>query len=124
MIYFPVRNQSDARLAWYIIHDYKNRPEKVEDLKREVREYMTAGPNVEEFRIVKDYGIDGAISLEVLPETLPNLETAAKWFEVWRVIPANDSCGYDCTGTIFTSWFKVFERNGRFWAYHRVARDV
>ena len=31
---------------------------------------------------------------------------------------------YDCTGQAFTSWYKVFARGGRFWAYHRVSVDV
>lgn len=31
---------------------------------------------------------------------------------------------YDCTGQAFTSWYKVFVRGGRFWAYHRVSVDV
>ena len=31
---------------------------------------------------------------------------------------------YDCTGQAFTSWYKVFVRGGRFWAYHHVSVDV
>ena len=31
---------------------------------------------------------------------------------------------YDCTGQIFTTWYKIFRRGGRFWAYHATAMDV
>lgn len=125
-LYFPVRNWRDAQLAWYIIHDYKNRKDKQEeiaDLKREVREYMNLGPNAWEFRVVKDYGCDGLITLEKLPENIIDYNTAVEWFKINRVyeyIPSQ----YDCTGQLFTNYFKVFKRNGNFWAYHSVSCDV
>ncbi|MBQ3552483.1 MAG: hypothetical protein IJA35_04945 [Clostridia bacterium] len=31
---------------------------------------------------------------------------------------------YDCTGQIFTTWYKIFKRHGQFWVYHATAMDV
>ena len=31
---------------------------------------------------------------------------------------------YDCTGQMFTAFYKLFKRNGRWMAYHHFAMDV
>ena len=31
---------------------------------------------------------------------------------------------YDCTGKLFTSWYKCFRRHGKWMAYHSVSADV
>lgn len=31
---------------------------------------------------------------------------------------------YDCTGCLFTEWFKVFRRRGRWYAYHCIGMDI
>ena len=118
-----IRNNSDVRLAYFMLNCYRKEPEKTAELKRKIREYLHREPESNDFRIVKDYGIDGFISLEKLPEEITDYDTAVEWFEMWRVrecVPSQ----YDCTGQLFTNWFKVFKRNGSFWAYHSIGCDV
>lgn len=93
----------------------------IDDMKREIRAY-THKPISEE-RIVKDYGIDGEIVLIPLPERLTSLENAIEYFEDVEKLYYVPS-PYDCTGQLFTNWYKVFKRNDRFYAYHSIGRDV
>ena len=58
-----------------------------------------------------------------LPKTITDEETAREWFEYNEYMHIRPSM-YDCTGQLFTSWYKIIERNGRFYAYHCVSLDV
>ena len=58
-----------------------------------------------------------------LPEYIETMDEAVSYFEDYEYRPYYPSA-YDCTGQAFTSWYKVFVRGGRFWAYHRVSVDV
>lgn len=125
-----VRSCSDLKVAYEILSIYKElisehgKTERVEERiaeqKREIRKFHKKSTDR---RIVKDDGIDGYILLIELPETLGNMQDAEEYFEERETISAVPSI-FDCTGQAFTSWFKVFERRGRFMAYHSVGFDV
>lgn len=102
----------------------------VAELKRDVRKWTHKPSNVDTFfdgdverRIVKDDGIDGFVELVTLPDGIDNVPYANKFFHEHVYIESRPSI-YDCTGRAFTSWYKLFNRNGRFCAYHRVSFDV
>lgn len=124
-----VRNSNDLKIAYEILNVYKEIPvcEKSEKLmkriaeqKREIRRFHKKSTDR---RIVKDYGIDGYVLLIELPEKLENVQEAEEYFEECETISAAPSM-FDCTGQAFTSWFKVFRRRGRFFAYHSIGFDV
>ena len=124
-----VRNSNDLKIAYEILNVYKEIPvcEKSENLmkriaeqKREIRRFHKKSTDR---RIVKDYGIDGYVLLIELPEKLENVQEAEEYFEECETISAAPSM-FDCTGQAFTSWFKVFRRRGRFFAYHSIGFDV
>lgn len=125
-----VRNDNDLKVAYEILNIYKElisehgKNERVEkriaEQKREIRKFYKKS---NDRRLVKDEGIDGYVLLIELPETLENMQDAKDYFEMRETICAVPSI-FDCTGQAFTSWFKVFERRGRFMAYHAVGFDV
>ncbi len=102
----------------------------IPQLKEELRYYANRD-NLEdvglgfmvERRFVKDYGIDGYIELVSIPAVFDNEEDCREFFMDFIHIGYTPSA-YDCTGQAFTSWYKLFNRNGQFYAYHRVAYDV
>lgn len=71
-------------------------------------------------------GVDGGgrIALEELPVN-PEWcqEDVEAWFTENRYIHGVNS-QYDCTGCLFTEWFKVFRRRGRWYAYHCIGMDI
>ena len=94
------------------------------NLKKEIRAFYRRENEFDgEQRVIRDDGFDGAIELVKLPEWLESIEDATEWFKIVRLIVPTPS-PYDCTGRMFSVWFKIFERQGRFWAYHKVAFDV
>ena len=104
-------NQKENKKLQKIIVDYK----------KEIRAYVNK--KTSDRRIIKEYGIDGYIELIALPERLTDLENAIEYFEDVEKIYYRPTY-YDCTGQAFTSWYKVFKRNDRFFAYHSVCFDV
>ena len=93
---------------------------RLRNKKREIRKFHKKSSDR---RIVKDDGIDGYVLLIELPETLGNMRDAEEYFEERETICAIPSV-FDCTGQAFTSWFKVFRRRNRFFAYHSIGFDV
>ena len=89
-------------------------------IKRAIREY-TNRPSGGVW-IVKDDGADGYIELREMPR-FDSLEEADEWFRRCYYLEARPSA-YDCTGQRFTVWYKLFQRRGRWWAYHSVGVDV
>ncbi len=126
-----VRNNNDARLAFDLINfvnnyakehpamDLRNNPNII-DAKRKLRAFINKPKNE---TLVKDYGIDGYISLIRLPKKLETEEAARNYFEEEEYLVCRPS-QYDCTGQAFTCWYKLFKRQGSWMAYHRVAFDV
>lgn len=93
----------------------------VKEVKRSIRAYTNrpVSPN----RIFGE-DIDGLISVFPLPESISSREDAIEFFEENELIVYRPTY-YDCTGQLFTSWYKIFQKpDGRFWAYHSIGRDV
>ena len=95
---------------------------KIAEKKRELRK-MLKRPAQNNRKIVKNYGIDGFIELIHLPKHLSSKEAAKRWFEENEFIESPRSA-YDCTGKLFTCWFRIFKRGDEFIAYHRVCTDT
>ena len=92
----------------------------VKEVKQKIRTYTNA-PGDETRYLDEDF--DGVTLLFPLPEDLKSTEAAVEYFREALYIHFVPS-PYDCTGRPFTSWFKVFKRGNRFWAYHRIGRDA
>lgn len=136
-----IKNDRDYRCGYELLNilskvDRKacDDPEKLEqhiaNLKRELRAYAHRSSAVDvgmgfmvERRIVHDDGIDGYVELVSIPEVFDTMEDADEFFKDFLEIECRPSM-YDCTGQAFTSWYKLFRRNGQFWVYHSVGFDV
>lgn len=97
--------------------------DKILKRKRKIREIYKRENEKPERHIVHENGIDGYIELLRLPEEITTRETADEWFkynEYMECVPS----AFDCTGQRFTNWYKLVERNGRWWAYHCISVDV
>lgn len=126
-----VKNDQELRVAYEILallndgsHTFSN-PERlaqcIVDTKRAIRLYTHREVDYDR-RIIKDDGMDGFISLERLPADIRDQEQAKEFFERFMTHHYRSSA-YDCTGQAMTNWFKVFPRNGGFYAYHSVSFD-
>ena len=132
---FNVYDKESARTAYNAVKMFEelkdvNIKDYIDDLKREIRKWTNRKCFVDSFfdgdvdrRVVKDYGIDGFIEFVTLPEGIDNEKYADEFFHRYVYIEPVNSL-YDCTGKIFTSWYKLFKRKGRFYAYHSVSVDV
>ena len=122
---FNIRNYDDLRLAYMILEldaeHGERRKEHADNLKRKMRKFCNAP--LSEKRIVSDNGIDGYIVLYPLPEYIQTAEEAKEYFNQYEYIEMTYSA-YDCTGKAFTSWYKIFNRNNRFFVYHSIGFDV
>lgn len=130
---FKVYGKESARDAYKAIKMFSEMTIKdsvkgfTDEVKREVRRWANKpsnyfGGNVER-RLVKEYGIDGYIELVALPENIDSEAKANSYFHEYIYIEPVNSL-FDCTGKAFTGWYKLFNRNGRFYAYHSVNMDV
>ena len=97
--------------------------DKILKRKRKIREIYKRENEKPERHIVHENGIDGYIELLRLPEEITTRETADEWFQYNEYMECVSSV-FDCTGQRFTSWYKLVERNGRWWAYHCISMDV
>ena len=126
-----VNNDQELRVAYQILSILSDKalrvdnPEKlaqhIVETKQAMRRYIHREIGYER-RIIKNYGMDGYISLERLPADIRDLEQANEFFERFMTYHYRPSA-YDCTGQAMTNWFKVFPRNGGFYAYHSVSFD-
>lgn len=94
----------------------------IANIKREIRTYNNL-PTSDTRIISADY--DGRFELVRLPDELDRMheEVAAGWFREHCYLESYIG-PYDCTGQEFTSWYKLFRRQGHWFAYHKVCRDV
>lgn len=124
--YGEIKNDAGLRMAYEmlgILKELGGRREGMEiSIKRAIRKYSQRPSTWAIRRIVKDEGIDGYTELIMLP-AFDTLERAEVFFRDRHYIEATPSA-YDCTGRCFTVWYKLFQRRGNWWAYHRVAMDV
>lgn len=94
---------------------------RIHALKLDIRKYNNR-PEPEEI-LVKDYGIDGYVIRKPLPDCLTTVKDAEEWFKENEYMTCRPSM-YDCTGDLFTSWYKIYEKDGRLWCYHSIGVDV
>lgn len=97
--------------------------DKIIKEKREIRKIYKKEHEKPERHIVHDNGIDGYIELLQLPEEITTMETADEWFQYNEYMECVPSA-FDCTGQKFTNWYKLVNRNGRWWVYHSISVDV
>lgn len=126
-----VNNDQELRVAYQILSILSDKnlrvdnPEKLAqhiiETKQAMRRYIHREIGYER-RIIKNDGMDGYISLERLPADIRDQEQAEEFFERFMTHHYRPSA-YDCTGQAMTNWFKVFPRNGGFYAYHSVSFD-
>lgn len=123
--YPAIRDARELRIAYFMLKNVVEGSETIStalaiSLKCTIRAYTNRAG--EPRRIVKDDGADGYIELIEMPafEDAP----AAEEFFNDRYFMESPHSAYDCTGQCFTSWYKLFERRGHWWAYHRVCVDI
>ena len=69
--------------------------------------------------------LDVGIQLEQLPDELNSYtEDEAQELFMWNRYRTAAPSQYDCTGQLFTNWFKLTRRRGHWFAYHSIGRDV
>lgn len=122
-----IKNTRDLRLAYELLNILEQHSgvtvPKIVELKQKIRAFSN-GP-APQSRIVKDYGMDGYIAIQQLPDFTDSytLDEATEYFQDVEVIEPPCSW-YDCTGRPMTNWFKIFRRRGHWFAYHSVSFDV
>lgn len=128
-----ITNRADLKAAYEELIFWKNDPKLkdsalinnriIKKLKEGIRDYYKR-INQRTDRLVKWYPDgEGEIWLEELPETIKTKEEAKDWFLYHRYRAALPS-PYDCTGQLFTAWYKIFKRNGKYIVYYCICRDV
>lgn len=139
---FEIKDMADFRRGWEVLRIFNNPEFRVQHhytdeldkhivlLKTALRAYANreTATNVGlgfmvERRIVKEYGIDGYVELVSIPEVFDSESSAEEFFHDFLERECHPS-QYDCTGQAFTSWYKLFKRNGRFHVYHSICFDV
>lgn len=105
-----------------IVDDRGAAEREIVRLKREIRRFLRPQKHRTTHRIIRGDS-DGYLEIVTLPDRIDSLEGASEYFENHErreYIPSQ----YDCTGQLFTSWYKPFKRRGRYYCYHRVLADV
>lgn len=121
-----IRDNRELREAYIIMTELlkmeqvTDKNKTVIELKRDIRRYLKDGG----FKgwkgtLVKDYGIDGYITLYELPDVSDPVEYFEENERIHYVPRA-----WDCTGQAFTEWYKIFKRHGKTMVYHRIGYDV
>ena len=94
----------------------------IKEAKQDIRRYLKWKDETDR-HIIKDYSIDGYIELIELPEYVKSKDEAEEYFESEEKLIYKPSA-YDCTGQLFTGWYKLFVRRDKWFCYHRVCCDV
>lgn len=123
-------NDRDLRVAYEILQILADKNltakniervrEHTKKIKRAIREYRDRNENMAQI-VRSDF--DSMLVVLPLPQHLETKECATEYFLDHYFLEARPSA-YDCTGQVFTSWYKIFRRRGQFWAYHATAMDV
>ena len=102
--------------------EYTNKNNLVQQVKAEIRK-RNKKESVKDRRIIKDYGIDGYILRIECPDYVHTKEDGEEWFHEEEELYYYPSI-YDCTGQLFTSWYSLFNINGKWICYHSISCDV
>lgn len=123
-----ITNRADLKVAYEELLFWKSEPKLnnihiIRKIKEGIRDYFKR-MNQNVSHLVKwDPDGDGEIWMEELPEEINTKEEAEEWFICNKYREATPSV-YDCTGQLFTVWYKIFKRNGKYIIYHCICRDV
>lgn len=122
---FTTVHEDNLRAAYDILHILADQEgDKVEEyrvqIKRAIRAYNKRP--IDEALVIEQSS-DGLLTVFPLPADLKTEYAAKDYFVDHHLLAAPNSM-YDCTGKVFTVWFKIFRRRGQFWAYHATAMDV
>lgn len=98
----------------------------IKKAKKRIRQYYKDEASNKDPYIVsvfhEDY--DGYIEKIVAPvEPDETLEDVKGWFNDNYYIHYYNR-GYDCTGQLFTAWYRIFKTNGNWIIYHCICADV
>lgn len=120
--YPAIRNDDDLRMAYRLLNCVQEdmlSPVLVRAIKQEVRKWNRMDSAT---HMVQDNG-DSVTLLVELPGHIKNQDVAECYFRNHHYRECLPSA-YDCTGQLFTAWYKLFQRNGRWCAYHTICMDV
>lgn len=135
-----IRNSEDLRMKYeYLLlaNKLKNEVSSIDidryndfiyEIKKEIRDYYKEREEERKEWLIKDNGINGGIVLFELPSEINSVkidsfELAEEYFKAYEYRRCRPSM-YDCTGQVFTSWYKIIKRNNKFYAYHCISFDV
>lgn len=122
--YPTIRGNTDLRMAYSFLSMALETALPIDftvAVKRAIRKYNHRQTD-DGFRAIWSDG-ESCVYLVALPETIDSKEGAKRYFEDVEYRPPINS-PYDCTGWVFTSWYRLFERRGRWYAYHCLCMDV
>lgn len=124
----PIKNSRELKIAYEVLEEIQSlKTEKSKEvscrIKIRIRDYFRERECELKRRCIKNYGDGTAIFLEELPEYIKTEPQAEDWFEYNRYIESPHTA-FGCIGRLFTSWFKVICRRGRYYAYHYISCDV
>ena len=124
-----MHNYRDVRIWLTLLRDAERdgKPmdnDKYIEIKRAIRKfYHKVCEKAKEDTAVISGDFDCYTRRYPLPECIKTKEEAVEYMEEYEVMECAPS-QYDCTGQHFTSWYKVFCRNGRWQVYHHICVDV
>ena len=118
-LYYEVLNEVRTKMPEKDVSPLLN---SIKEAKRDIRRYLKWKSNSDR-HLVKDYGIDGYIELVEFPDSIKTEDEAKDYFESEERLICRPSV-YDCTGQLFTGWYKLFMRRVKWMCYHRVSCDV
>lgn len=123
-----IKNMNELAKAWDLLHFYTstmaelgNKPAaeaRVLELKKDIRRFNRAIAR-QEIAWEDEYGYVEKVKA---PKECIDWEDVVDWFEWHEKIDYSDR-GYDCTGQMFTLWYKVVKLHGEWWIYHRIVCD-
>ena len=118
-----IKNENESAIL-----DMDSYNDSVYEIKKEIRDYYKEREEERKEWLIKDDGIDGGIVLFELPSEINSIkidsfELAEEYFKAYEYRKCRPSM-YDCTGQVFTSWYKIIKRNNKFYAYHCISFDV
>lgn len=97
--------------------------EEIQNTKRDIRKCNKSHEADSDGRRVIKSDYDGFVELVELPLGIDSYDAADEYFKEYKYVHMTPS-QYDCTGQLFTSWYKLFNRRGIWMAYHSIGIDV
>lgn len=117
-----IKNENESDIL-----DLDSYNDSVYKIKKEIRDYYKEREKDRKEWLIKDDWIYGSIVLVELPNEINSVkidsfELAEEYFKAYEYRKCRPSM-YDCTGQVFTSWYKLIKRNNKFYAYHCISFD-